>query len=105
MLRDMGCDNINQACDSRPALSLLSERRYDLVISGWNMTLMNGLERLRELRNRDPLPSVPFIMMTAHSVRFAAIARDDDTILYLIKPSKSEQLAAKAIQATTKVAA
>ncbi|MBP5600637.1 MAG: chemotaxis response regulator protein-glutamate methylesterase [Lachnospiraceae bacterium] len=61
LMRRVLCDIINsdsrfevkdRATDGEEALELLMKRKYDVVVLDVNMPRMNGLELLRELRNR-----------------------------------------------------
>jgi len=40
-------------------------KKYDLVISDWNMEPMTGYDLLREVRASAELSHTPFIMITA----------------------------------------
>ena len=44
------------------ALTLLGSRRYDVILSDYRMTRMDGMEFLRQVRELNP--SIPFILFT-----------------------------------------
>ena len=52
VLERMG-HNITTACNGQEALALLTGRKYDLVITDVDMPVMNGIEFLEELGNRE----------------------------------------------------
>jgi two-component system chemotaxis response regulator CheY len=67
LLMEIGFKNIDEASDGSKALKALREKKYNLVISDWNMEPMNGYELLREVRADEHLKPLPFIMVTAES--------------------------------------
>jgi len=95
-LRHMGFSRIHEAEDGRAALALLRKEKVDLIISDWHMPLMNGVELLRTVRDREELREIPFIMMTgdasAAGVQMALQLRVNDLIL---KPFSLEMLEKK----------
>lgn len=55
---------VDTARDGREVLSILAgNRRYDMIVSGLNMPVMNGLELLKRVRHDDR--EVPFILVSA----------------------------------------
>ncbi len=55
---------IDTASDGGEAIDKLAgNRRYDVIVSGLNMPVMNGLELLKRLRRDDR--DVPFILISA----------------------------------------
>jgi len=66
-LQRMGFDRIHEAQDGSMAMEILHAQRIDLVISDWNMPVMNGFELLREIRADEVLKDIPFIMVTAEA--------------------------------------
>ena len=87
LLAEIGFVNVEEAEDGRSALRMLHERRYDLVISDWNMTPMSGLDLLRLVRWDDELKHVPFIMITAvNTAENVAAAKAEGVSGYIVKP-------------------
>lgn len=67
LLAQLGLENVEEAADGQEALHQLAKKKYDLILSDWNMMPMTGLELLRIVR-KDPSflhQNVPFIMITA----------------------------------------
>jgi CheY-like chemotaxis protein len=69
LLADLGlpADNIRQCANGDDALDLLSIRRADFLISGQDMSPMDGLSLIRALRDptRTPAPGIPVIFCSA----------------------------------------
>lgn len=61
-LRGMGYKKISEACDGESAFGILKTQAIDLIISDWNMPLMNGYELLKAVRADDSLADTPFIL-------------------------------------------
>jgi two-component system chemotaxis response regulator CheY len=69
LLRQIGFVNIDPAMDGLQALAHMEKKRYDLIISDWNMPNMDGLEFLKRVRSspNNQVKAVPFIMVTAET--------------------------------------
>ena len=65
MLSCMGVQFVTQAGGVDEAWSALKYIAYDLVISDFGMTPLNGLQFLSMMRQQSKLAHIPFIMMTA----------------------------------------
>ena len=67
-LRIKGFD-IDKADDGKGAFDVLNENpgAYDLIISDFDMPVMNGLELLEKVRATPELKNKPFIMLTYRS--------------------------------------
>ena len=96
LLHQLGFSNIDTAMDGEAALELMSNRRYGLVLSDWNMEPMTGLDLVKAVRNDQTLNDTPFIMVTAESkpenVITAKLAGVDS---YIVKPFNAETLKRK----------
>lgn len=76
---------------ARRALELIGEHRYDVIISDYDMPVMNGLELLRTLRSRGY--RLPFIMFTGRGNEKIAIdACNSGADFYLKKGGDPSQL-------------
>ncbi|TXN21822.1 response regulator [Methylobacterium sp. WL9] len=64
VLGQIGFPDVDEAADGTAALAAMTERRYGLVISDWNMSPMTGYELLRRVRADESLRETPFVMMT-----------------------------------------
>ena len=84
------------APDGEKALTILAERRVDLVLLDWMMPYMSGIEVCRQLRRRPATRNIPIIILTARAdeadrVRGLNTGADD----YVSKPFSTEELIAR----------
>ena len=96
ILKVFGVGEIKTARDGTAAYQELKNFPADIVIIGWVMRLMNGLEFLEKLRNAidSPNPYVPTIMLTA----FTEIERVKESRDMGITVSRQALYAAEAVQ-------
>jgi two-component system chemotaxis response regulator CheY len=96
LLKQLGFEDIDDACDGSAALTKLREKRYGLVISDWNMEPMTGYELLKEVRADPGLNKTPFIMVTAESKTENVIAAKKAGVNnYIVKPFNAQTLKTK----------
>ncbi len=96
LLKQLNFNNVDEASDGSSALRKLRERKFDLVISDWNMEPMTGLQLLKEVRSDDKLKDIPFIMVTAESKTENVIATKQAGVSnYIVKPFNAATLKAK----------
>ena len=75
LLKEMGCNNCEEAEDGAVALSMLKGAKFDFVVSDINMPNMNGLRAAEGHQGRpDSLKHLPVLMVTAE-------ARKEDIVL------------------------
>ena len=87
LLKEMGCNNAEEAEDGAQALNLLKMQKFDFVVSDINMPNMNGFDLLKAIKADDALKHLPVLMVTAE-------ARKEDIVLaaqsgasgYIVKP-------------------
>lgn len=87
LLKEMGCDKIEEAEDGAVALKALKTTKFDFVVCDINMPNMNGFEFLKAVKADDALKHIPVLMVTAE-------ARKEDIVLaaqsgaagYIVKP-------------------
>jgi DNA-binding NtrC family response regulator len=90
ILEDAGYE-VSTAQGGEQALRLIKESRFDLVLTDYKMTGMDGLSLLGELTKQDP--SIIVILMTAHgSVESVKEALRGGAFDYLEKPVDRDQL-------------
>jgi two-component system chemotaxis response regulator CheY len=93
LLRQLGFENVDDACDGTAALAKLRHKKYGLVISDWNMEPMTGFDLLREIRADPALNETPFIMVTAESKTENVIAAKKAGVNnYIVKPFNAQTL-------------
>ena len=106
LLKEMGCNNVDEAEDGAVALQMLKTNRYDFVVSDINMPNMNGFDLLKALKAEDSLKHIPVLMVTAE-------ARKEDILLaeqsgaagYVVKPFTKATLEEKVTKIMQKLAA
>jgi CheY-like chemotaxis protein len=92
-----GSEDIHEAGNGQEALKLLRDIRIDLIISDWNMPVMDGEEFLYEVRQDPNLKNIPFIMMTTNADRdFLITAIQLGVTQYIVKPFSPDELERKA---------
>ena len=94
VLLNVRCDaRLDLCADGQQALELLAANSYDLVIADWELPGVDGLNVLRNIRQRKRNPPLPFILMSSRndsaSVREALPLAPT---AYLTKPLNMENL-------------
>ncbi|KPF50889.1 chemotaxis protein CheY [beta proteobacterium AAP121] len=105
LLKEMGCNNADEAEDGAVALGMLKAQKYDFVVSDINMPNMNGFELLKAVKAEDSLKHIPVLMVTAE-------ARKEDIVLaaqsgaagYIVKPFTKATLEEKVQKILQKLA-
>jgi two-component system, chemotaxis family, chemotaxis protein CheY len=106
LLKEMGCNNADEAEDGVVALAMLKQAKYDFVVSDINMPNMNGFDLLKAIKAEDSLKHLPVLMVTAE-------ARKEDIVLaaqtgaagYIVKPFTKATLEEKVQKILQKLAA
>jgi two-component system chemotaxis response regulator CheY len=106
LLKEMGCNNVDEAEDGVHALQMLKAGRYDFVVSDINMPNMNGFDLLKAIKADGSLRHIPVLMVTAE-------ARKEDILLaaqsgaagYVVKPFTKATLEEKVTKIMQKIAA
>lgn len=96
LLKQLGFENVDEASDGSEALGKLREKKFDLVISDWNMEPMTGIQLLKEVRGDENLKNLPFIMITAESKKENVVAAAQAGVNnYIVKPFNAATLKTK----------
>ena len=106
LLKEMGCNNADEAEDGVVALNMLKQSKYDFVVTDINMPHMNGFDLLKAVKADDSLKHLPVLMVTAE-------ARKEDIVLaaqtgasgYIVKPFTKATLEEKVQKIMQKLAA
>jgi two-component system, chemotaxis family, chemotaxis protein CheY len=96
LLKQLGFENIDEAEDGAQALSKLKGGGFGLVVSDWNMPVMEGIDLLKHVREDETLKTMPFLMVTAEAEKdkvITAIKAGVDN--YVVKPFTAEVLKEK----------
>lgn len=95
-LHELGFVYVTEADDGATALPLLKGRDFDLVITDWNMPVMEGIDLLREVRADPRLASLPVLMVTSEARRDQIVmAAEAGVNGYILKPFTAQTLGAK----------
>jgi two-component system chemotaxis response regulator CheY len=105
LLKEMGCNNVEEADDGVNALAALKAGKFDFVVSDINMPNMNGFDLLKAIKADDGLKHIPVLMVTAE-------ARKEDIVLaaqtgaagYIVKPFTKATLEEKVQKIMQKLA-
>jgi two-component system, chemotaxis family, chemotaxis protein CheY len=105
LLKEMGCNNADEAEDGAVALNMLKGGKYDFVVSDINMPNMNGFDLLKAVKADDALRHIPVLMVTAE-------ARKEDIVMaaqsgaagYIVKPFTKATLEEKVQKILQKLA-
>ncbi len=106
LLKEMGCNNADEAEDGAVALQMLKNGQFDFVVSDINMPNMNGFDLLKAIKSDAALKHLPVLMVTAE-------ARKEDIVLaaqsgaagYIVKPFTKATLEEKLQKILQKLAA
>jgi two-component system chemotaxis response regulator CheY len=106
LLKEMGCNNAEEAEDGVVALGMLKANKFDFVVSDINMPNMNGFELLKAIKADESLKHLPVLMVTAE-------ARKEDIVMaaqsgasgYIVKPFTKATLEEKVQKILQKLAA
>ena len=94
VLLNVRCDaRLDLCANGQEALQLLAENPYDLVIVDWELPGVDGLNVLRNVRQRKRNPPLPFILMSSRND--SASVREVLPLTpaaYLTKPLNMESL-------------
>lgn len=66
-LRDVGINKITEAENGREAMPLLEQNNYDLILSDYNMPVMDGKELLAFIRSHEKYADTPVLMVTSET--------------------------------------
>lgn len=98
LLRQIGFENIDSAKDGGEAFEKLKNKKFDLVISDWNMEPVSGFDLLKQVRGDDALKHLPFIMITAESKTENVVAAKQAGVSnYIVKPFNAATLKSKLV--------
>jgi len=96
VLKQLGYNNIEEAENGAEALQKLRSKKFDFVVSDWNMPNMDGLEMLKAIRSDAELKDLPVLMVTAEAEKDKVIAAIKAGVNnYIVKPFTAETLKQK----------
>jgi two-component system, chemotaxis family, chemotaxis protein CheY len=92
LLRKVGFTDVDIAHDGQSALDLMHQKKYELVLSDWEMQPMSGEELFKEMRRDKTIGNIPIILITATAGRGASWLAG--ATAYLRKPFNERDLKA-----------
>lgn len=96
VLSQLGYNNIEEAENGEKALDILKAGGIRLVVSDWNMPVMDGLTLLTNVRGDPNLKDTPFLMVTAEAEQDKVVeAVKAGVNNYIVKPFTPESLREK----------
>lgn len=96
VLRQIGFSDIVEAENGQDAMTKLKAGGFGLVVSDWNMPIMQGIDLLRAVRADANLKTLPFLMVTAEAQKENLIeAVQAGVSNYVVKPFTAEVLQGK----------
>ena len=101
MLVKMGCTNIVEADDGKPAWEKIQQAYEDgvpfqFILSDWNMPGMTGLELLKHIRADQRFNKLPFLMITAEGEQSNVVTAVKAGVSnFIVKPFNQQTLLAK----------
>ncbi|MBN2693068.1 chemotaxis response regulator CheY [bacterium] len=96
ILKHLGFNEIDEAGDGAEALQKLKSKKYDFIISDWNMPNMEGIDLLRAVRSDPDLKEIPFLMVTAEAEKASVLTAIKEGVSnYIVKPFTEEVIKAK----------
>ena len=105
LLKEMGCNNADEAEDGAIALQMLKAQKYDFVVSDINMPNMNGFDLLKAIKADDGLKHLPVLMVTAEARKEDIVrAAQEGAAGYIVKPFTKATLEEKVQKIVQKLA-
>ena len=96
ILKQLGYTNVDEAENGATAIDAMREKKYDLIISDWNMPVKTGIEFLKEVRADPELKDTPFLMVTAEAEKDNVVeAMQAGVSNYVLKPFTAKILEEK----------
>lgn len=96
LLRRIGFTDVDDAPDGSAALVKMTEKKYELVISDWNMDPLSGYELLQHVRADPRFANVRFILTSAESkTEYVLAAKKAGANSYIMKPFTADELKEK----------
>ena len=87
-------EDVVEADNGQAGLNEFEKDSFDIVLTDWNMPVMDGLTMLKEIRTRNA--DIPIIMITTESERARVVAAIEAGVSdYLVKPYTADALNAK----------
>ena len=101
----IGYDAFAEAENGRDAMKVLNEEEIGLVITDWNMPIMNGLKLVENIRAAEgAFKDVPVLMVTTNATSGDVVqALKAGVDNYVTKPMTKDQLKEKILMVTDQI--
>jgi two-component system, chemotaxis family, chemotaxis protein CheY len=104
LLKEMGCNNADEAEDGAIALQMLKGQKFDFVVSDINMPNMDGFGLLKAIKADDGLKHLPVLMVTAEARKEDIVrAAQEGAAGYIVKPFTKATLEEKVQKIVQKI--
>jgi two-component system chemotaxis response regulator CheY len=98
-LNKIGIERYDQAENGLDALEKLHEKKYDLLLTDWNMPEMNGKELIEFIRGQEHLKNLPILMITTRGMEEDVLTAIRAGVNgYIVKPFTPDVLKKKMIE-------
>lgn len=95
-LERIGYKNSIEAENGKSGLEQMEENEIELLITDWNMPVMNGLEFVTEIRGNQEYEDLPILMVTTRGMKDDVLqAVHAGVNNYVVKPFTPETLESK----------
>lgn len=96
LVRQIGFGAFAEAENGKQAYEMLQEETFSLILSDWDMPIMNGHELLLKVRSDEKYKHTPFIMVTANDCKESILeAVRAKVSQYIVKPFTATSLKEK----------
>jgi len=86
-LKGVGIVDVDSATDGAAAWEMIQDKKYDLVLSDWNMKPVSGFELLKRCRDDPRFVKLPLILITAEAkMENIMAAKAAGANGYIVKP-------------------
>jgi len=84
---------VKSAANGMEAVAILNGEKFDLVLTDYHMPLMNGLELIRWVREKEPYKRLPVLVLTTEGQRDVILqAKNAGATGWIHKPFELEKL-------------
>lgn len=105
-LGQLGYGDVEQAENGEEALEVLKRASFDLVLTDWNMPVMDGRALVENIRQTEALKEIPVLMVTTRNTKADVIlALQAGVNNFVVKPFKPADLGKKISAVLPEVAA
>lgn len=92
VLRQIGVEHFDEAADGQQGITLLEQNTYDLVVTDYNMPVMDGEALINHIRQSPNYSHVPVMMVTSEDESRLASVRQSGVSAICDKPFEVNQV-------------